>query len=157
MRVTQIGGVAALVLAYLTCGSSTAVAQAPLRARIVVFAHDDSASVALAQVIHQQLKQARDVELLGNVLTSIDRSVSTRPGEWTIEQKRAKARELQASAFVDIDATRVADISRVTAALGFTEPFIVDVVQEQKQGPLEVVAQSVVQRLGRRGWRSDRL
>ena len=155
MRITRIGGMAALVLASLTVGAGTVAAQAS-RTRIVVFAHGDSASLALARAVHHQLSQARDVELLGNVLTSTDPGGGA-AGEWTIEQKRERARELRAVAFLDIDAARVADISRVTAALGYTSQDMVDVFREQQQGTLELVAQSVVRKLGRRGWQGDRL
>jgi hypothetical protein len=161
MRVAKISLVVVIALTGIAMFSTAVTAQSrpaeTARPRIVVFAHDDSASLALARAIHLQLAKDREVEVLGNVLAPIDRNPTPGAGDWTLEEKRDQARNLKADAFVDIDAKRVADISSVTAALGFTGPFIVDNFKEVKQGSLELVAQSVVQKLGRSRWRSDRL
>ena len=138
--------------------ASTASAQAlPSKAaRIVVFAHSDSASLALAQAVHRQLKHEPGVELLGDVRTQNAPLADSAAPAWTIEQRRDQAIVLKADAFVDVQAKREADVSRVTVALGYTEPFVLDVISEVKQGTLDEVAQSVVKRFGPKRWQSGK-
>ena len=138
---------------WASIGSAQALL--PKAARIVVFAHSDSASVALAQALHRQLEHEPGVELLGEVVTQDAPLADSAARAWTIEQKRDQAIVLKADAFVDVKAERMADVSRATVALGYTDPFVVDVINEVKQGTLDDVAVSVVKRFGTR-WQSGK-
>jgi hypothetical protein len=126
--------------------------------RVLVLAHADPASQELAAAVRRQLAAHRRYEIVAErALTPAERPVDV-SADSVLTQKRALALAVRAEAFIDIDATRIADsadsagISRVTAIRSISDSKIVDVFNFTPRGSVATVARAVVDRLVPNGW-----
>ena len=156
MRVAPIFVAMAIVAA--TVGTNPLAAQTGesqrdrLPHRMLVLAHPDPASRELAAAVRRQLASDRRYEIVADrALTRTERPVDT-SADSLLTQKRTLALVLKADAFIDIDASRVADGSRIMAIRSISDSRIVDVVNVTSIESATDIARTLVDRLLPNGW-----